>query len=91
MYAIRSYYELDEFGVDYRNMKFKTTIEKETVSIDTLGITTEEGKLTGGGKLYFDSVFYKGRIKESTFVITSYSIHYTKLYEVRRISRSVKK
>ncbi len=64
---------LDEFGIDYRNMKFKTTIEKETVSIDTLGITTEEGKLTGGGKLYFDSVFYKGRIKESTL-----NIHFDK-------------
>lgn len=58
--------KVNELGVDYRNLKLETTIDKETISIDTLGITTTDGKLTGGGKIFFDSVFYQGRIKEST-------------------------
>jgi translocation and assembly module TamB len=66
-------FKLDEFGIDYRKMEFQTAIGEKTIRIDTLGITTDDGKLTGGGELDFDSVFYKGRVTKSTL-----NIHFDK-------------
>ena len=83
MYAIRSYYAIIESCLTMLNslLKENTTITKE-FSTETLIIKGNSGKLH---QVFLNiisnaaqSISEKGSI---SIVITSYSIHYTKLYD----------
>ncbi|WP_170111264.1 translocation/assembly module TamB domain-containing protein [Mangrovibacterium marinum] len=50
-----------QYGIDYQAIELKTSINNSTISIDTLGITTSDGTMTGGGKIVWDL----GQLKES--------------------------
>ncbi|WP_163714698.1 translocation/assembly module TamB domain-containing protein [Mangrovibacterium lignilyticum] len=58
--------KIPEFGIDYRDIQFATTFDNDIIRLDTLGISSEDGTITGGGNVFFDSEFYKGQINKST-------------------------
>ena len=53
-------------GIDYRDMQLRTSFDNNIISLDTLGIRSSDGKMTGGGKVSFKSELYKGDVQEST-------------------------
>lgn len=58
--------KIPEYGIDYRDMQLRTSFDNNIIRLDTLGIRSSDGKMTGGGKVSFDSEIYKGELKEST-------------------------
>ena len=93
MYAIRSYYAASESDVQHQVEMLNNAMAKKPVAIALAALNTtsvidqlEQTKKAGIPVIGFDSGVPnapKGSIyaNASTDVITSYSIHYTKLYD----------
>ncbi|WP_372772197.1 translocation/assembly module TamB domain-containing protein [Mangrovibacterium sp.] len=66
---------IPDFGIEYKDMLLKTSFSRDIISLDTLGIRSSDGFLSGGGKVFFDSGIHTGKIKESTikFKINSFN------------------
>lgn len=58
-----------EYGINYHDMEIRTSVNNEVVSLDSLGIRSHDGMLTGQGKLVFESEFYNGKMKDSNIKI----------------------
>ena len=56
---------IDQYGVEYDEIKLNLKFLKKSVQLDTLHISSEDGSLTGTGSIDFSSVFYKGDVSES--------------------------
>ncbi len=56
---------ISEYGVDYREIKFGIDFQGEEVLLDTLLIRSDDGTLTGGGRIGFSSDFYRGDVNDS--------------------------
>ena len=76
MYAIRSYYGLKTLAICLFLVAFITTIQAQNLVVgspEKVGVNPERiSKLDGFIQKYID---------DDKVVITSYSIHYTKLYD----------
>ena len=57
---------IPEFGIDYSGMELRSSFDNHVISLDTLGISSHDGNLTGGGEARFKEEFYKGQIQESS-------------------------
>lgn len=62
--------QIPEYGVDYREIKFGIDFQGEEVLLDTLLIRSDDGTLTGGGRIGFSSDFYKGDVNDSEIKLT---------------------
>ncbi|RKD86348.1 translocation and assembly module TamB [Mangrovibacterium diazotrophicum] len=58
--------KIPEYGIDYQDMQLRTSFDDNIITLDTLGIRSNDGKMTGGGKMSFASEFYNGELNEST-------------------------
>lgn len=56
---------IPEYGIDYREIRFKLNFLRNQAVLDTMLIRTEDGKLTGTGQIDFSSDFYKGDVSDS--------------------------
>lgn len=61
--------DMPEYGVEYTAMTLKTEFDSDVIKLDTLGIRSADGTITGSGQVFFESEFYKGKIKQSTLNI----------------------
>ena len=87
MYAIRSYYVFDSLGTLLAVCR-EAEMTNEQGEIPLLPrILTADALATIGGSLLGTSTVTT-YIESASGVITSYSIHYTKLYEIRFLRRS---
>ena len=81
MYAIRSYYEFLEFEQPIAELEAKIEALKFVGEDTELNISEELGRLRKKSETLTKSLFANLTAWQVAHVITSYSIHYTKLYE----------
>ncbi len=62
--------KIPKYGIDYRKIDLAIDFLSDRVNLDTLNITTSDGKMTGSGQMNFGSAFYKGDISNTNILIT---------------------
>jgi translocation and assembly module TamB len=56
---------IDEYGIDYRDIRLNIDFDNRKVVLDTLSILSSDGELTGTGEINFASDFYEGNVSQS--------------------------
>jgi autotransporter translocation and assembly factor TamB len=58
-------YKMDEYGIDYKNIKLNLNFLRNKVQLDSFRIRSADGNLTGKGEVNFESELYKGDLSQS--------------------------
>lgn len=62
-------FAMQEFGIDYRDVRLNLSFLRDRVELDTFYIRTDDGDLRGTGMVNFGSDFYEGDISDSKVVL----------------------
>ncbi|MGC9341936.1 MAG: translocation/assembly module TamB domain-containing protein [Bacteroidales bacterium] len=57
--------KLPQYGIDYNEMSLNLSLAKHAATLDSILVRSEDGKLTGYGKMTFSSEIYKGDLSET--------------------------
>lgn len=58
-------FKMDEYGIDYQNIKLNLNFLRDKVEVDSFRIMSADGNLTGKGEVNFESELYKGDLIQS--------------------------
>ncbi len=56
---------IDEYGIHYNNIQLAIDFLQNSVQLDTLRISSDDGYMTGTGQIDFNTGFYRGDINQS--------------------------
>ena len=84
MYAIRSYYGMYQVAADINNIDVRKVLLTDDFELDVPALLNACDDKTKMLFICSPNNPTGNSFKKEDIVITSYSIHYTKLYEVRR-------
>lgn len=66
---------IKKYGIDYRSVLATLHFEKETVTVDTIFIESQDGTMFAEGTIGFNSQFYKGDIESSEIQLKFENFH----------------